>query len=505
MRIITSLATCVCLVVSLLLAPYQTSRAQAAKTTARLLHTITDAYSYIWSSDSRTLAVYDVDLDVALYDADTGQMRAHIKYEGPPTPNGLYFTPDGQTLVIHSDRVRLYSASDGKLIRQFAEGTKPVNYYEKYYKTEVVSGYDSDGQYKYEQKPPDNLEKTRELPTEYISDRVVSPDGKTLLTRVKGGVAQVYEVGTGALKFTLEPYVAPGKKKNKRAVVLGEFSPDGRFIVTSHADPTPRLWKATTGELVADLAPQSGTVSGVRFSPDSRYVATTSFYDGIVKVWDTATGKLRHTVGSKKDGQWFAVWNPRNSTFVTKSPKTDKWEINIWSAETGALVSKLDGTALKEKFDENLTFEYSPDGRILVTKAKNIATLKSVLLGKDKPRLIAHLWNAETGALITSLPDTKGRGADAYWYDKFIWIPSGDVVLTAGATVKLWNRRGELVQDIDANAMRGASLSPDGKLLVVTGEPTDSLLSLGVAVAKTIVGKRPKEIWPKTYIWKLEG
>ena len=503
MRINTSMATCFCLIVSLFVAPYHAGRAQTAKASARLLHTITDGYTYVWSSDNRTLAVYNV--DVALYDAATGDVRARIKYEGKPTPNGLYFTPDGSTLVIHSDRVRLYSATDGKLLRQFAEGTSPINYYETQFKTEVVTSYDENGQLQYNTESPDAVDRTRELPTQYIGNRVVSPDGKLLLARVKGGAAQVFDTETGTLKFTLESFVAPGKKRNKRAVALGEFSPDGRFIVTSHTDSTPRLWKANTGELVADLAPHSGTVYGVRFSPDSRFVATTVFYDGFVKIWDTATGKLLHTVGSKKEGHWFAVWNPRNNTFVTKWARSGRWGINIWNAETGTLVAKLDDQAIKEKFDENLIFEYSPDGRVLVTKARNNLTLLTGLWPNNKLRLIAHLWDAETGSLITSLRDTKGRDASAYWYDKFFWNPAGDLLITAGATVKLWNRRGELMQDIDANAEMGARLSPDGTLLAITGELPLSLRSMAATVAKVMIGKPPKMTPPKTSIWKLES
>jgi WD40 repeat protein len=502
MRKIKGRAVWVCLAVALFVVTLQmqTSRAQTA--TARLLHTLTEGNSYLWSPDSRTLALYYE--DVTLYDATTGVAGARIKYEGRPTPNSIYFTPDSNALVIHSDRVRLYSVPDGKLLRRFAEGATPINYYEKIYQTRDVSSYNSDGQYEYKLESPSELEKTRELPTEYIGDRVVSPDGKSLLASFKGG-AQVYDMDTGALKFTLEPYVAPGKKRNKYAVVLGEFSPDGKYIVTSYADKTPRLWRADTGALVADLAPQISTVHGVRFSSDSRYVATSSFYDGVVKIWDTATGKLRHTFGSKKDGQWFAVWNPRDDTFITKSPKTANWEINIWSAETGALVAKLDSKAINEKFDENLTFVYSPDGRLLVTQAKNNVTPLSLVLSKGKLRQIAHLWDAGTGSLITSLTDTKARGVNAYAYDKFFWNPSGDLLITAGVTVKLWNRRGELVQDIDADASMGARLSPDGKLLAINGEMPQSLRSFAVQAARLIVGKQPKAPSSKTYVWKLEG
>ena len=45
-----------------------------------------------------------------------------------------------------------------------------------------------------------------------------------------------------------------------------------------------------------------------------------------------------------------------NNSFVAKSRR---WEINIWNAETGQLICKLDGQAIKEKFDQNGVFAYS--------------------------------------------------------------------------------------------------------------------------------------------------
>ena len=67
-----------------------------------------------------------------------------------------------------------------------------------------------------------------------------------------------------------------------------------------------------------------------------------------------------------------------------------------------------------------------------------------MVLKNRKVRLIAHLWDAETGALIMFLSDTKVRGSD-YWYDRFFWMPAVDVLITAEVTVKLWTRQGELM------------------------------------------------------------
>ncbi len=502
MRRKMSLAACACLLAALFVSFHRTVAAQPSGVSAKLEHTIAESWAFWWSPDNKTLAVQGKVM--SLYDTATGKARAEIKLEGYPMPRGVYFTPDGAALVIHTDRVRLYAASDGKLLREFAEDTTPIQHYEKIFQVQEVSSYNYEtGTTETTWVGPNNVAKLTELPTAYLSDRHISPDGKSLLVRAKDGKAQVYDLTTGALKFTLEPFVEPGNKKDRAGDALGEFSADGRFIVTAHRNRTPRLWNAATGALVADLTPQTDAVFGVRFSHDSRFVVTSS-WEGVVKTWETATGKLRQSIGTKKDKHYFAAWNPKQNTFVTKSRE---WEVHIWSAETGALVAKLDKETTKEKFDENVTFVYSPDGRILLTQARNINNLVSVVGGlvRKKPRLIAHLWDAGTGALIKSLRDDKERSTGDYLYDKFFWTPSGDYLVTAGMTVKLWDRRGELRQQLDGNALMNASLSPDGKLLAITGEKPGGLGSLVIDVAKIMVGKLPKFTPQKTYVWRIEG
>ncbi|HEV7906331.1 MAG TPA: hypothetical protein VGO96_20995 [Pyrinomonadaceae bacterium] len=500
MRKTLSLAARVSFAAALLVLLQQAGAAQSSKVSAKLLHTMPDGYTNWWSPDARTFAVYDG--DVSLYDAATVKVRAVIKTSGTPMPKSLSFTPDGRRLIILSDRVRLYDVSDGKLLRQFGEGTEPINRYETKFKPEAVSVLNSDGQYETEYKSPGTYENTLELPTIYISDRVASPDGKSLLVRArKDEEAQVYNLDTGELKFTLEPFVEAGKKRRGGGDALGEFSADGRFIVTSHEDRMPRLWNAATGALIANLTPQTDTVYGVRFSPDSKLVATASF-DGIVKIWDAATGTLRHTIGAKKDEHFFAVWNPKDNSFVTKSVKNRKWEVNIWDALTGMLVAKLDNQATKEKFEDDLTFEYSPDGKILLTKATNYSTVLSPILPNKKLRAIAHLWDARTGSLVNSLRDDKAREGDAYYYDKFFWSPAGDFLITAGAVVRLWNPRGELLQELDNKAVVTSSLSPDGRFLALTDALTLGKTVKGVA--GLLIGKKPTVLLSKTHLWQIE-
>ena len=128
-----------------------------------------------------------------------------------------------------------------------------------------------------------------------------------------------------------------------------------------------------------------------------------------------------------------------------------------------------------------------------------------VLLFQYRPGLIAHLWDAQTGSLIASLRDNKGRSAINYQEEKFFWSSTGDFLITAGASVMLWNRRGELMQEPDGNVVWSAALSPNGELLAVTGDKPMTTGSLFLLVGKVLVGKLPKDPPLKTYVWQLEG
>ena len=117
----------VCLAVLIFVAQGGAARAQEARAAAKLLHTLTEQGAPLWlSPDGRTLALRGE--DVQLYDVATGTLRAKIPVRPELTgPKGVFFTPDGKALVIHTDRVQVVDANDGKVLREFAEGSAPIS------------------------------------------------------------------------------------------------------------------------------------------------------------------------------------------------------------------------------------------------------------------------------------------------------------------------------------------------------------------------------------------
>jgi WD40 repeat protein len=67
-------------------------------------------------------------------------------------------------------------------------------------------------------------------------------------------------------------------------VISISFSPDSRWIVTSSNDRTLRIWEATTGVWVCTLVGHTAGIWGADFSPAGQYLVTGGF-DRRVLLW----------------------------------------------------------------------------------------------------------------------------------------------------------------------------------------------------------------------------
>ena len=83
------------------------------------------------------------------------------------------------------------------------------------------------------------------------------------------------------------------------------FSPDGKLLAASggqtsvpHDKPWPsriKVWDAGSHAELRTIEAHSNSIPALAFSPDGKTLASGSM-DQTVKLWDTATGKLRETI-----------------------------------------------------------------------------------------------------------------------------------------------------------------------------------------------------------------
>ncbi|HEV8421923.1 MAG TPA: protein kinase, partial [Chthoniobacterales bacterium] len=299
-------------------------------------------------------------------------------------------------------------------------------------------------------------------------------DGKRVLTASWiDDTVRVWSAQTG------QPLTEPIKH---RRLMSAQFSPDGRWILTTSKDNTATIWDARNGTALAPSLQHGDLVFFAQFSPDGTRIVTAS-YDHTARVWDAQNGQPL-TEPLKHEGQVFtARFSPDGKRIVTASE--DK-NARIWEAATGRLLAK---PLIHDKLV--VSAEFSPDGKRILTASwdktariwdaqtgqpltgplKHLATLTSAKFSRDGRRVVtasrdktARVWDAESGQLVAG-PLNHGSEVDVAEFS-----PDGKLVWTAERDmVRIWDAEsGQLATEPlrHESSVCAAQFSPDGKRLL---------------------------------------
>jgi WD40 repeat protein len=303
----------------------------------------------------------------------------------------------------------------------------------------------------------------------------VTPDWKMILVNKNDKEFSLYDFETGELKVDLDHSKYNAAWENTKVILsilagstalLGsssntQFSNDGRFLLIANGNKRPSLWNIEKGELLTKFD-AGGRVYYARFSPDSKMVATSDFH-GYTKIWDVETGDVIANIGNDKDRGVVLGWRADSSRIFLNPRRKD--DLRAYDPRTGEMVLRFEGS------DPNGSF-LRKDGKIAIT------------VPRRNKRILFQIWDTETGKLLVTVPRSKGQ-------DSIIslkWSPDGEMIATAEGLderIKLWNLKGELLQELPFTCMP-MNFSSDGRYLITGGKLSDK---------KTDTG----------YVWQLGG
>lgn len=310
------------------------------------------------------------------------------------------------------------------------------------------------------------------------------------------------------------------------------FSPDGKWLVSTHGDGAIVIWDVKNRKLAATLNGHGGPVQSVAFSHDGRHIASAGD-DGSVIVWNSSTGRKEQVVLSgtprltavafSKDGTKLAFSEFDHSATLwdleTERPSLilnvfggSNYCVDIsadggWIAATDGVYSASDGSQIvsfeKEigpKNGQMYSAAFSPDGRWLVgvSPTKVLAlfdtstwelrkrvdvsdvTFISVSLSPDGKELVTgddegtvRLWELE------SLRQVAVIGRHSSRIKSVAISPNGQEVCSAGddQTIALWQVQSRrLITKIGTHTagVLAVAFSPNGKQ-IVSGEHDGSV------------------------------
>jgi WD40 repeat protein/serine/threonine protein kinase len=244
-----------------------------------------------------------------------------------------------------------------------------------------------------------------------------SPDGARLATACWDGTARIWSAATGQVDDALLPHASP--------VLHVGFSPDGSRLATGTASGLAQVWKLTGDNSSPVRLPHQIVESG-EFSPDGRYIVTVGRQkEEPVRVWDTTTGSLLGTLlhSAKVESACFSP----DSTSVLTAARDGKARLWCWR-EGREAAAPLAHTNIVD------SASFSPDGLRIVTACRDGAArlwdcatghllvtlghtgpvLRAVfspdgaLIGSASADRTAALWDSRTGELLVALEHQGG-------------------------------------------------------------------------------------------------
>jgi WD40 repeat protein len=293
---------------SVFLSPAVRPRAQTTDRVARAFvrqpgHTAR-AYSVAFRRDGRVLASGSWDGTIKLWDVATGRELRTLAGHG----RGIYkavFSPDGRRLASASrdGTVKLWDAATGRnthTLRADSVAAKALDWSPD---GRLLASGGNDGVVKLWDAATGREVRAlrhvwREGSAGIVISLVFSPDSRSLAARNWDGTFSLWHVGAG------EEAAIPVISING-AVSSIAFSPDGRLFAAVDENTKIRFWEVASGKPVralSDPPPEGFTrqIVSVAFSPDGRRLAagearvehTRGRYDGRVKLWDLASGRV---------------------------------------------------------------------------------------------------------------------------------------------------------------------------------------------------------------------
>jgi len=239
------------------------------------------------------------------------------------------------------------------------------------------------------------------------------------------------------------------------AIVWGlAFSPDGRWLVSTHGDGAILVWDVAERARAASLNGHSDAVRAVAFSPDGQRFASAG-EDRSVIIWDAASGRKEAVLDGHHTRVIGVVFSPDGKWLV--SSDQDGYLIR-WDVETRQPRWRIKASSSLD----NVCLAISPDGRWLAARP-------GVYKSSTGQRVVDYYSDYYSTPLLHPLVLTE---AVAFSPDgrRLACVAYGKVFL-------LETEKWQVIDQQDTGDLRpvSVSFSPDGRRLV-TGSTDGTIL-----------------------------
>ena len=241
--------------------------------------------------------------------------------------------------------------------------------------------------------------------------------------------------------------VARFQAQGDREIFVLAFSPDGRYLATTHFPGFAlTVWDIDRGAVVLeDPGPVGG--SAARFSPDSRRIVL-AHPDGELVIYDLETRRARRFRSGLGGIVQDLAFRPDGLQIAVTSRDPKQPTCRILELESGRVVQTI-------ALPSPAAVAWSADGATLATPA-------------DDTNI--YLWDARSGVLKARLEGSTNSGLHA------TFLPAGKLLASNGweNRLRLWDAvQGRQVLSLPGNVVLRFNFSHDGRIVLSLSRPID--------------------------------
>jgi WD40 repeat protein len=326
--------------------------------------------SVAFSPDDKTLAVGVKDA-VQLIDVESKAIRHELNTKSGQV-KALAFSPDGKLLLVGSyQRAGLWNPESGELVHD-------------------LKGHRA-----------------------YVTSVAFSPEGSRVATACEDETVRVWKIG--------EPTPTLVVKGSGLPATGVAWSPNGSLLAVALGDdtrPTKQgkviVCDATTGAIQNEFELHTKAATGVAFSPDGKFVASTGL-DEHVNLYNLADNKPLGFFGGHSRPTNAVVFHPDEETAISISGgrAVGKNELKVWEYESGEELATVEASEMKL-----LALALSHDGRTVATggqdKTVTLWNIAFLAVGLPTAQLPSFQFDAAPAdALsVTTSPTTPSAAAE---------------------------------------------------------------------------------------------
>ncbi len=409
-----------------------------------------DVLGVAFAPDGKTLATCGNGSRIRFWDPATGKRLRESK---SPNANGLtdlYYLPDGKTLVSRGGSgLRAFDAESGKMLRESEGGYRNMGHLAVSPDGKLLAT-SWGGPHTFDVWDAGTLKFHRAFTghRHQVTCLAFAPGGKTLFSGadITGDRLTEWDLATGKVARELGSETSGAKDL--------ALSPDGRFLAACDHYNTIGLYELTTHKEVRRFKGHTKVVVSACFSGDGKTLATGSYYDKTLRLWDVKTGKARLEIALNQDWPCNVAISPDGKVVAAGGFRDGS--VCLWDTATGKLIRTL-ATPHQPAY----TVAFTPDGRALATAG----------IGPS-----VHLWDVATGRSLRQFSEPT-----CSWVTRVAFSPDGRTLALAGNdnAVSLWEvefggKRGKFVGH--AGPAHALAFSPDGRRLASGGDDTTILV-----------------------------